>query len=32
MNIEIKKHFIQQWKKYFNNADLPITFYYTDDP
>jgi uncharacterized protein (DUF169 family) len=32
MNIEIKNHFIHQWKKYFNNADLPITFYYTDDP
>ena len=32
MNIEIRDHFIQQWKKYFNNADLPITFYYTDFP
>jgi uncharacterized protein (DUF169 family) len=32
MNIEIRDHFIQQWKKYFNSADLPITFYYTDDP
>jgi len=32
MNIEIRDHFMQQWKKYFNNADLPITFYYTDDP
>jgi hypothetical protein len=32
MNIEIRDHFIQQWKKYFNNADLPITFYYTDKP
>jgi Uncharacterised ArCR, COG2043. len=32
MNLEIRDHFIQQWKKYFNNADLPITFYYTDDP
>jgi uncharacterized protein (DUF169 family) len=32
MNPEIRDHFIQQWKKYFNNADLPITFYYTDDP
>jgi uncharacterized protein (DUF169 family) len=32
MNIEIKDHFIVQWKKYFNNADLPISFYYTDNP
>ena len=32
MNIEIRDHFIRQWKKYFNNADLPITYYYTDDP
>ena len=32
MNIKIRDHFIQQWKKYFNNADLPVTFYYTDNP
>jgi hypothetical protein len=32
MNLEIRDHFIRQWKKYFNNADLPITFYYTDSP
>ena len=32
MNIEIKDHFIGQWKKYFNNADLPVIFYYTNDP
>jgi hypothetical protein len=32
MNREIRDHFILQWKKYFNNADLPITFFYTDDP
>ena len=32
MNTEIRDHFIQQWKRYFNNSDLPITFYYTDDP
>src|SRR5664280_2171531 len=32
MNLEIRDHFIRQWKKYFNNADLPITYYYTDDP
>ena len=32
MDIKIRDHFIGQWKKYFNNADLPITFYYTDNP
>jgi hypothetical protein len=31
MNIEIKDHFIMQWKKYFNNADLPVSFFYTDN-
>lgn len=32
MYTKLKEHFISQWKKYFNNADLPITFFYTDDP
>jgi len=32
MNTESRDHFIRQWKKYFNNADLPVTFYYTDNP
>lgn len=32
MNIELKNQFISQWKKYFNDADLPIAFYYTDQP
>jgi uncharacterized protein (DUF169 family) len=32
MKSETRDHFIQQWKKFFNNADLPITFYYTDNP
>jgi uncharacterized protein (DUF169 family) len=32
MNVEIRDHFIEQWKKYFNNADLPIAYYYTDHP
>lgn len=32
MDITFKDHFITQWKKYFNNTDLPITFYYTNDP
>ncbi len=31
MNMEFKKKFIELWKKYFNGAELPITFYYTDE-
>jgi len=26
--MELKEKFLTQWKKYFNGADLPITFYY----
>jgi len=26
-----RKRFITMWKKYFNDAELPITFYYTDE-
>lgn len=29
MNIEKKELFIRLWRKYFNNSELPITFYYT---
>ena len=32
MDIEIKGKFIRLWRKYFNNAELPITFYYCDSP
>jgi len=32
MDIEIKDKFIRLWRKYFNNAELPITFYYSDNP
>ena len=31
MNAVFKKKFLTLWKKYFNNAELPVTFYYTDD-
>jgi hypothetical protein len=27
----LKQKFLTLWKKYFNNADLPFCFYYTDD-
>jgi uncharacterized protein (DUF169 family) len=30
MDMEIKDRFTTLWRKYFNNAELPITFYYTD--
>ena len=31
MEKETREKFIGLWKKYFNNAELPITFYYTDE-
>jgi len=31
MEINIRDTFIQLWNKYFGNAELPITFYYTDE-
>jgi uncharacterized protein (DUF169 family) len=31
MNTAMKKKFLTLWKKYFNAAELPITFYYTDE-
>lgn len=31
MDLELKENIIKLWKKYFNNAELPITFYYTDE-
>ncbi len=30
MDMGLKDKFITLWKKYFNNAELPLTFYYTD--
>jgi hypothetical protein len=32
MDIQVKDRFISLWRKYFNNAELPITFYYTSEP
>jgi uncharacterized protein (DUF169 family) len=31
MDTTFKKKFLTFWKKYFNNAELPITFFYTDE-
>ena len=30
MDMNIKEKFLKLWKKYFNAAELPITFYYAD--
>ncbi|MFH1647507.1 MAG: DUF169 domain-containing protein [Chloroflexota bacterium] len=31
MDISLKEKFLALWEKHFNGADLPITFYYTDE-
>jgi len=31
MNIEFKKDFMGKWRRYFDGAELPIGFYYTDE-
>jgi hypothetical protein len=31
MDAAFKNRFLTLWKKYFNDAELPITFYYTDE-
>jgi uncharacterized protein (DUF169 family) len=31
MDDKMKENFIRLWKKYFNKAELPITFYYADE-
>ena len=31
MDKKIKENFSTLWKKYFNAAELPITFYYTNE-
>jgi hypothetical protein len=31
MDMSIKDKFVVLWKKYFNNAELPLIFYYTDE-
>jgi hypothetical protein len=32
VDIAIKEKFLKLWKKYFSNAELPITFYFADEP
>jgi uncharacterized protein (DUF169 family) len=31
MDIAFKNRFLKLWPKYFNHADIPFTFYYTND-
>jgi len=31
MDVNVKEKFNALWKKYFNGAELPITFYYTNE-
>lgn len=30
MDMALKQKFVESWKKYFNGAELPIVFYYSD--
>jgi len=31
MDMKFKERFVERWKRYFDGAELPITFYYTDE-
>ncbi len=31
MDMKMKEKFSMLWQRYFNNAELPITFYYSDE-
>ena len=31
MDMALKEKFLKLWKKYFNDSELPMTFYYTDE-
>ena len=32
MDMSLKQGFIERWSKYFPGAELPVVFYYADDP
>jgi len=32
MNQNVKNKFLKSWEKYFGDSELPIAFYYTEDP
>jgi uncharacterized protein (DUF169 family) len=31
MDMQLKERFLKRWKKYFSGADLPVTFYYSNE-
>ncbi|MCJ7593154.1 MAG: hypothetical protein MUO52_00095 [Desulfobacterales bacterium] len=31
MDLKFKERFMELWRKYFNGAELPMTFYYTNE-
>lgn len=31
MDLKLRDIFLQKWEKYFNNSELPITFYFSDE-
>ena len=31
MDMELKEKSIERWKKYFDGAELPVSFYYADE-
>jgi hypothetical protein len=32
MDLKFRNHFLEQWARYFGDSELPITFFYKDDP
>lgn len=32
MDMALKTRFVESWDRYFSGAELPISFYYTDQP
>lgn len=32
MNNDLRNRFTELWRRYFNNAELPLAFFYTDQP
>jgi len=32
MDMQLKDRFLELWRKYFGNAELPLAFWYADDP
>ena len=31
MDMQLKERFLERWKKYFDGANLPMTFYYSNE-